>query len=84
MQVVIYAQDLSGRQDDGYYTKPSIGDALDIFFTSGADEAFVDEDAEHPMTRGDAEAAFAQEKRVTFYNADGEKVVISLDPAKAL
>jgi len=81
MRVVVYAQDLSGRRDDGYYTKPSLSDALDIFFGTAGNGAFVDEDAEHPMTRGDAEALFETDSRVTFYNADGEKVVISLDPS---
>lgn len=32
MRVIVYAQDLSGRNDDGYYSKPDISSALDIFF----------------------------------------------------
>lgn len=80
MSVIIYAQDLSGRKDDGYYTKPDISAALDIFFTTDKTSAFLDSDAEHPLGRSDAEAIFHQDRRVSFYNEDGEQVVISIDP----
>ena len=80
MQVIVYAQDLSGRRDDGYYSKPSVAAALDIFFSAGASPNFTSSEGEDELSRADAEAIFNQEKRVTFYNADGEKVVISLDP----
>lgn len=81
MRVIVYAEDLSGRSDDGYYTKPSIAAALDIFFSAGASPNFTNSEGEDALSRADAEAMFEQEKRVTFYNADGEKVVISLDPS---
>jgi len=80
MRVVVYAEDLSGRRDDGYYTKRSIAAALDIFFSAGSSPNFTSSEGEDELTRADAEAMFDQDKRVTFYNADGEKVVISLDP----
>lgn len=83
MTVVIYAQDLSGRKDDGYYTKPDIGNALDIFFDSQGSANFSDHDGENPIAREDAEAIFQQDKRVTFYNSDGEKIVISHDASSS-
>lgn len=83
MRVVIHAQDLSGRRDDGYYTKPDIVTALDIFFDTPSAINFSDADAEHMLTREDVEAIFSQDGQVSFYNADGEKVVISLDPSKS-
>lgn len=79
MQVIVYAEDLSGRRDDGYYTKSDISAALDIFFSTEGSQNFTDRDSEYEISRHEAEAAFRQENRVTFYNADGEKVVISLD-----
>lgn len=80
MRVVVFAEDRSGRCDDGYYTKPSISEALDIFFADRASPNFTNSEGEDALSRADAEAMFDQEKRVTFYNVDGEKVVISLDP----
>jgi hypothetical protein len=82
MRVVIFAQDLSSRNDDGYYTKPDISSALDIFFPSGQADAFLDADGENALSRNDAEAIFQQDKKVIFYNEAGEKVVISQDPSK--
>lgn len=79
MQVIVYAEDLSGRGDDGYYTKPDINAALDIFFSAGSLPNFVDPDSEKEIGRDEAQVIFQQDNRVTFYNADGEKVVISLD-----
>jgi len=81
MRVVIYAQDLSGRNDDGYYTKPDLSSALDISFDPEKVDAFLDDDGEHPLLREDAEEIFRQDKRVTFYNSEGEKIVISNDPS---
>ena len=81
MRVVIYAQDLSGRNDDGYYTKPDLTSALDIFFDQEKAGVFLDDEGESPLMRGDAEEIFRQDKRVTFYNSEGEKVVISYDPS---
>lgn len=81
MRVVIYAQDLSGRKDDGYYTKPDISSALDIFFDPEKIDTFLDNEGDNPLLREDAEAIFKQDKRVTFYNSEGEKVVISYDLA---
>lgn len=81
MQVVVYAEDLSGRKDDGYYTKPDLAAALDLFFDGTDSQNFVDDDGAHPITRAEVEDAFGQDRRVTFYNSDGEKVVISIDPS---
>lgn len=78
MTVIVYAEDLSGRRDDGYYTKPDIEVALDIFFEPDRSN-FLEADCENPITRGEARSFFDLEKRVTFFNEDGEKVVISLD-----
>lgn len=83
MRVVIYAQDLSGRRDDGYFTKPSISDALDLYFSKDSDTNYIDDEGAEPIVRSDAESIFNAERRVTFFNADGEKVVISLDPSAA-
>ena len=82
MRVVIYAQDLSGRNDDGYYTKPDLSSALEIFFNSSKPEAFLDSDGENPLSRSDAEEIFRQDRKVTFYNETGEKVVISKDHSR--
>ena len=79
MRVVIYAQDLSGRKDDGHYTKPDLSSALDIFFDPENVDTFLDDEGENPLRREDAEEIFRQDKRVSFYNAEGEKVVISYD-----
>jgi hypothetical protein len=83
MQVVVYAQDLSGRRDDGHYTKPSISEALDIFFSAPEEINFLDDSGEHSIDRTEAEAIFDQDSEVSFYNADGEKVVISLDVSRS-
>ena len=80
MRVIIYAQDLSGRKDDGYYTKPDLSSALDIFFDPENVETFLDNEAESPLRREDADEIFRQDKRLTFYNSAGEKIVISYDP----
>lgn len=81
MRVVVYAQDLSGRRDDGYYTKPDLASALDLFFTPEGSKLFLDEDANDQLTREDAEALFGIDRRVTFYNEDGEQTIISADPS---
>jgi hypothetical protein len=83
MMVVVYAQDLSGRRDDGYYTKPDIAAALEIFFTPPDAGNFLDVEAEIPLTREEAREIFEIDGRVAFYNEDGEKVVISRDISKA-
>ena len=80
MRVIVYAQDLSGRRDDGYYSKPDLPSALDIFFGPEAGNNFSDQDGEHVLSREDAEAVFNVERRVTFFNEIGEKVVIAADP----
>lgn len=79
MTIIIHAQDLSGRMDDGYYTKPSLSEALDIFFGQPEAMNYFDIDAEEILSRKEAEEIFNQDKRVVFYNVDGEKVVISVD-----
>ncbi|WP_420383653.1 hypothetical protein [Novosphingobium sp.] len=79
MRVVIYAQDLSGRNDDGYYTKPDLRSALDIFFDPEKHDTFLDDVGESPLSRDDAEEIFRQGKKVTFYNSEGEKIIISND-----
>lgn len=61
------------------YTKPTIGEALDIFFDGEDPDTFFDRDAEEAFTREDAEATFAQEREVTFYNSEGEQTRIVLD-----
>jgi hypothetical protein len=81
MRVIVYAQDLSGRRDDGYYSKPDLASALNIFFGPDTGGNTSDEGGESVINREDAEAIFAVEKRVTFFNEDGEKVVISADPS---
>ncbi len=81
MRVVIYAQDLSGRNDDGYYTKPDLSSALDIFFDPEKVDIFLDDEGDNPLPREEAEEIFRQDKRVTFYNSEGERVVISYDPS---
>lgn len=81
MRVIVYAQDLSGRGDDGHYSKPDLASALDIFFSSDAGTNTADADGEDAINRADAEAIFAQDRSVTFFNEDGEKVVISVDPS---
>lgn len=77
MRVIIYAQDLSGRKDDGHFTKPNISEALDLFFNDPDFNHFLDVDSEIPLTRDQAEAIFREEREVVFYNCTGEKVVIS-------
>ena len=81
MRVIVYAEDLSGRKDDGYYSKPDLASALDVFFGAGAGINTIDADGEDELNREDAEAMFNSDKRVTFYNEDGERVVISADLA---
>ena len=80
MRVIVYAQDLSGRRDDGHYSKPDLASALDIFFASDAGTKSSDPEGEHVLSREDAETLFNDERRVAFYNEQGEKVVISADP----
>ena len=80
MTVVVYAQDLSGRRDDGHYTKPDINSALEIFFNLPEAEIFIDADAENRLTIDEAREIFEVGGQVSFYNEDGEKVIISLDP----
>ena len=64
------------------YTKPTLADALDIFFPEGKDaDAFADADEEERMTRNDAEALFNTEGEIRFFNESGELTVISADPS---
>lgn len=81
MRVVVFAQDLSGRRDNGYYTKPDLASTLDLFFTTDQSKMFHDADGNQEITREDAEAAFKSELQVVFYNDDGEKIVLSADPS---
>lgn len=80
MRVIVYAEDLSGRRDDGHYSAVDLAAALDIFFAPDAGKNTIDRDGEDTLDRGEAEAMFTQERRVTFYNAEGERVVLSADP----
>jgi len=80
VRVIVYAEDLSGRRDHGHYSKPDLASAMDIFFAPGVGGHTLDRDGEDTLDRAEVEALFAQERRVTFYNADGERVVISADP----
>lgn len=81
MRVIVFAEDLSGRGDDGHYTVPSAEAAFEIFFGSEDEQNFADQDGENPVSREEIEEIFSQDRRVTFFNSNGEKVVISLDPA---
>jgi hypothetical protein len=81
MRVIVYAQDLSGRKDDGHYTRPSLDSALDLFFGGDGGDVFGDEDGTRPLSRAEAVEIFATDNRVAFFNVDGEKVVISRDHA---
>jgi len=82
MRVIVFAEDLSGRRDDGYYTKPDLNSALDLFFCPGGSKLFIDTDGSDEMTREDAKAAFDIDGKVTFYNEDGERTVITRDPSR--
>lgn len=79
MRVIVYAEDLSGRRDDGYYSKSDLGSALDLFFGSTDDRYFADPDGEEALSRTEIEGIFSVDRRVTFYNGDGEKTVIAAD-----
>lgn len=81
MRVIVFAQDLSGRRDHGHYTKPDLASALDLFFAADGSKVFLDADGSDEITRGDAEAVFASDRQVTFYNEDGEQTVITADPS---
>lgn len=81
MRVIVFAQDLSGRHDHGYYTKPDLASALDLFFRADGSKMSLDADGSNEITREDAEAAFATVGRITFYNEDGEQTIISADPS---
>ena len=83
MKVVVYAQDLSGRRDDGHYTKPDIDSALDLFFSGADAKNYLDDSCEEEMSREDAEGIFSVDRRVTFYNESGEKTVIAADASAA-
>lgn len=64
------------------YTKPTLSDALDIFFPEGQEvDAFVDADEEERMTRNDAESIFQGIREIRFYNTNGELTIISADPS---
>lgn len=64
------------------YTKPTLCDALDIFFPEGKEaDAFVDADEEERVTRSDAETMFHDIREIRFFNADGELTIISADPS---
>ena len=82
MRVIVYAQDLSGRRDDGYYTKPDIASALDIFFNPGGTKNFLDADGENEITADEAAEIFRTDNRVEFFNEDGERIVIASDPSE--
>ena len=80
MSVIVFAQDLSSRRDDGHYSKPDLASALGIFFGNPAAANFMDSGGQDELAREDAEAIFQQDGRVIFFNEDGEKVVIASDP----
>ena len=81
MSVLVYAEDRSGRQDHGYYSKAKFSSALDLFLAHPEESIFFDADCETVMARSEAESIFETEGAVVFFNADGEKVVITLDRA---
>ncbi|WP_420381826.1 hypothetical protein [Novosphingobium sp.] len=82
MRVIVYAEDLSGRNDDGYYSKPDLASALEIFFGTSEFGMFLDRDGEQRLSRNEAEGIFDADRRVTFFNDEGEKVTISVDPTE--
>jgi hypothetical protein len=53
---------------------------LDIFFGPEAGNNTSDQDGEHVLSREGVEAVFNVERRATFFNEIGEKVVITADP----
>lgn len=77
MRVIVHAEDSSGR-GDGYYTKDSIADALDVFFRPGS-TMYHDPDCEEQIARSDAEEAFCRDREVVFYGEDGDRVTVALD-----
>lgn len=77
MRIIVHAEDRSGR-GDGYYTKESIGDALDVFFRDGSD-VYRDSDCEEPMTRSEAEEIFRRDREVVFHGEDGDRITLALD-----
>lgn len=81
MRVIIFAEDLSGRKDDGYYTKPSLSSALDLFFDPQSVDTFLDPEGDNKLTRSEAEQIFNTDFKITFFNGAGEKVVITRDPS---
>lgn len=81
MRVVVHVEDLSPRKDDGYYSKPDLASALDILFRPDAGQYTLDADGEDPLGRDDAEGLFKVDGQVTFFNEDGERIVITRDPS---
>ncbi len=81
MRVIVFSEDKSGRRDHGYYSKPDLASALDVFFSPSGSKMFLDMDGNDEMTREDAMAAFEVDRQVTFYNDDGERAVITADPS---
>lgn len=80
MTVIVHAQDGSGR-GDGYYAKPDLATALDPFFGPDCDPHYADADGEEQVTREDVAGTFDQQGETSFYNEDGERVVITADRA---
>lgn len=78
MQVIVHVEDHGGR-GDGYYTKPDLQSALDIFFGLRSEPVYADQDAENPLDLATAIDVFAEENEVVFYNDDGERVRIVRD-----
>lgn len=66
----------AARAPGAAFVKPSLNAALDCFF--GAPQ-YRDAYEAEGMTRAEAHARFAVDGQVMFYNADGEKTVISRD-----
>jgi hypothetical protein len=83
MQVIVHAEDRSGR-GDGYYTKPDLDAALDVFFGPEADPVYADRDAETRIDRSEAADMFSKGGSVAFHTADGERVEITRDRSAGL
>jgi uncharacterized cupin superfamily protein len=75
MTVIVHAEDKSGR-GDGYYTKSSLKEALDVFYTGEA-TYYLDRDGEEEAERDWLEELHVVNGQVTFYNEDGESITIT-------
>lgn len=66
---------------DFTYTQNSIEEALDVFFVGDQPDAYWDEDGEEPISRAEADEFLREERGLRFYNSEGERTVLTLDPS---